>query len=236
MEEINIKDLLNYLVSKSFVIVIIVSLAVLVNVMYGQFIKVPMYSSYTTIVLTRSDDKGTETAITQSDITLNQHLVSTYREIMKSRRVLDQVIDNLKLDTDVSSLGQRISVTSEQDTELIKITVSYPNSEDAKNIANEIAKVFSKEIKDIYDISNVSIIDKAMESGIPYNINPMKEIIISVLIGLIIGFVLVFCMFYFDTTIKSTEEVETRLGLPILGSVPKADQNNKNKLTLGGKK
>ena len=123
-----------------------------------------MYNSYTTVVLARSSDSTSNNGTLQSDVTTNQKLVSTYREIIKSRRILNQVISNLDLNMSYETLHNMVSVTNEKDTELIKIAVNSQNSKDAKDIANEIAKVFSKEIESIYEIKNLSIIDYADEN------------------------------------------------------------------------
>lgn len=237
MEEINLKDLFSYFISKSFIVIITLAVAILVSTIYGEFIKVPMYRSYTTIVLTRSGDTDkNDSSITQNDILLNQKLVATYREIIKSRRVLGQVIENLELDMEVSELSQNISVTNEEDTELIKISVSSVNKEDAKNIANEIAKVFSNEIVDIYNIKNVSIIDTAIEAKTPYNINFVKETVIAALLGVVLGVAIIFVMFYFDTTIKNPEEIQTKIGLPLLGVVPKVESENDKGIIIFNKR
>lgn len=237
MEEINLKDLFSYFFSKSFIVIITLAVAILISTIYGEFIKVPMYRSYTTIVLTRSGDTDkNDNSITQNDILLNQKLVATYREIIKSRRVLGQVIENLNLDMEVSELSQNISVTNEEDTELIKISVSSVNKEDAKDIANEIAKVFSNEIVDIYNIKNVSIIDTAIEAKEPYNINFVKETVIASLFGVVLGVAIIFVMFYFDTTIKNPEEVQTKIGLPLLGVVPKVESENDKRIKIFNKK
>jgi len=237
MEEINLKDLFSYFVSKLFIVVITLAVAILVSAIYSECIKVPKYQSYTTIVLTRSGESGENSnGITQNDISLNQKLVSTYREIIKSRRVLGQVIKNLDLDMSVEQLSGMISVTNEEDTELIKISVSCGNKTDAKNIANEIAKVFSNEIVDIYNIKNVSIIDSAIKAKNPYNMNTTKDVVIASLIGIVLGFGMIFIMFYFDTTIKNAEEVQTKLGLPLLGVVPRVEKEKNKRFSLNKKK
>lgn len=220
MEEINLKDLFDYFVSKWAIIVITCLAFVFVGVIYTAFLKTPMYNSYTTIVLTMNSDSSSNQSITQSDITLNKNLISTYRGIMRSHRILNQVINNLNLGVSADELKSNVSVTSDDDTELIKISVNSENSEDAMNIANEIAKVFSNDIQDIYSIKNVSIIDYAEEASNPYNINMVKQVILMFLIGLVLSSAVVFIMFYFDTTVKSTEEIEKKIGLPCLGVVP----------------
>ena len=233
MEEINLKELFEYFVSKLPIIIIAALLTTLVGIAYGLWIQKPMYNSYTTIVLTRivcisgtTDSNG----ITQSDILLNLNLVSTYREIIKSKRILNQVINNLDLNISTEELEKNISVTSEKDTEVIKISVNSTNPTDAKDIANEIERVFSNEIVSIYNIKNITIIDYAEEDTTPYNINVPKQIILSFLIGFILACAVIFVTFYFDTTIKSAEEIENKLGLPVLGVVPlKSISKNKRR-------
>lgn len=233
MEEINLKELFEYFVSKLPIIVIAALLTTLVGIAYGLWFQKPMYNSYTTIVLTRTDNGSTTTdgtGITQSDILLNQNLVSTYREIIKSKRILNQVINNLDLNISTDELEKNISVTSEKDTEVIKISVNSSNPTDAKDIANEIERVFSNEIISIYNIKNITIIDYAEEDTTPYNINVPKQIILAFLIGFILACAVIFVTFYFDTTIKSSEEIENKLGLPVLGVVPlKSISKNKRR-------
>ena len=89
------------------------------------------------------------------------------------------------------------------------------------HIANTIANVFTKEIVEYYKIENVSVIDTAEVSENPSSASALKIIGIMTLAGAFVSVVVIFIVFYFDTTIKSAEEVENKLGLPVLGIVPK---------------
>ena len=92
MEEINIRDFLNYL-KKYVLVIVVVSLVLIIGVfIYDKSIKKPLYTTYTTIILTKSNEAQTGTTITQNDILLNQKLVETYSKIIKSKLVLEQVI------------------------------------------------------------------------------------------------------------------------------------------------
>ena len=158
-----------------------------------------------------------------SELQLNKNLVGTYTEIIKSRKVLEPVIKNLKLKTSYAKLKERVTVTSVDNTEIIKVTVADKDAKEAKKIANEIAKVFSKEIQKIYRLNNVSIVDKAVESIKPYNVNYIKDNLIYVAIGLVLSSGMIFIKLYFDTSIKTSEEIENKLGMTILGIVPKVE-------------
>lgn len=228
MEEINLKDLFNYFLSKVFIVIITFSVAILTSVIYSEFIKVPMYKSSATVVLASSGENNNgNNGITQNDITINQKLIATYREIIKSRRVLGQVITNLKLDITPDELSRHITVTNQTETDVIRITVTNVKREESARIANEIAKVFSNEIVEIYNIQNVSIIDTAIEANAPYNIRVAKDAIIAAVLGIVLGCGIIFVMFYFDTTIKNPEEIQSKVGLPLLGIVPLVDEGKK---------
>ena len=223
MEEINLKDLFSYFLSKKLIIIFITLITILLGVLYFNCFKTPMYKSYTTILLTKENDTN---SITYNDINLNKNLVDTYSEIIRSRKVVGKVIKNLNLDYTIGELQSRISVSSINDTEIIKITVIDENGKKAMDIANEAASVFNTEVIKLYNIQNIGVVDVAEEASIPYNMNTIKSLVIAALIGLVLSFGLVFVMFYFDNTVKSVEEIEDKLGLPVIGKVPE----------VGGKK
>ena len=228
MEEINLKELFDYIKERIGLMIIIVLAVLIVGGAYSLFIKTPMYKSTSTLVLV--SDEGTNSnnqTYTNSDVQLNQNLVSTYSEIVKSRRILESVIDNLKLDYTFDGLKERVNVSTKDDTEIIVINVLDEDPAVAADVANEIVKVFSNEIKDIYKLQNVSTIDIAQEAKDPSNINLIKDAVIYILIGIILAGGVVFLLFYFDTSVKSAEDIENKLGLPVLGIIPKVKYKDK---------
>ena len=120
-----------------------------------------------------------------------------------------------------SEIVKEVAVTTETGTQIIKISVSDPDKALAASITNEIVKVFGEEIKSIYKLQNVSVVDKAEEAKYPANVNYIKEAIIYILVGAVLAFGIVFVIYYFDTSIKSPEEIENKLGLPVIGVIPK---------------
>lgn len=221
MEELDLKELLEFFLSKIYIVLVITICCVVISIFYGSVIKKPLYQSYTTLLLAGSNiDTGSNETSNLNDLTLNQRLVPTYREIIKSGRIASQVINNLHLDMSEDYLKGLITVTSESNTELIKITVSHENAQLASEIANSIVEVFSKEIVEIYNIKNVKLMEEAKVAEEPYNINIVKQMIITLFIAAVLSFVDIFILFYFDTSIKTIEEVERKVNLPILGTIP----------------
>ena len=189
MEELDLKELFNLFLSKIFQIIAIVVVAAVIGIIYTYGFTTPKYSSSTTLVLTGADKNGaaSENSITTTDITLNSKLVSTYSELVRSKKVLRQVISNLNVDVSEDELRKNVSVKAVEDTELIRITVTNENATYSAKIANEIAKVFSDMVSDIYNISNIHVVDEAEVEDTPSNINHKKDVVIFAFAGGVIA-------------------------------------------------
>ena len=122
-----------------------------------------------------------------------------------------------------------MSLTDEERSILVKLEYEKGATfmEQAEKIANEIAKVFKAEIVNLYKIDNVQIVDKAQVANAPYNVNVLKQTLQFLAAGLALGIGVVLVMFYLDNTIKNSQIVEERLGLVVLGVVPKVGRKKK---------
>lgn len=219
MEEINLKDLLSYFLKKIPIIFTISLVVLIVGMIYNIVFKKPLYYGNTTIILVE-ENKNYGQNLTINDINRNQKLVATYTEIVKSKRVLDRTIKELGLDSTYEGLRSNIKVSSVNNTEIMKITVSDRNSTNAAIIANKIADVFKEEVVEIYNLENVSVIDAAVESNQPYNIHSIRDAIIYFMVGAVLAFGVFFIIYYFDNSVKSSEEIESKLGVPVIGTIP----------------
>lgn len=227
MEELDFKELFSIFWSKKVQIILIILIFAVLGAIYTMTLVKPKYTSSTTLVLVQVEsNKGntiTTESITTTDITLNSKLVSTYSELIKSKNVLRQVMSNLNLDLNEEEIKKNIKVKSVSDTALIEISVTDENPEYAEKLANEIANVFVQKVSEIYNINNVYIVDKAEFPTEPSNINHLKDIIIFAFAGIFFAFVSVFIINLLDTTVKNSEDIEKKLGISVLASIPKYD-------------
>ena len=221
MEEVDLKEFIMLFWNKKVSIILITIIFMFIGIIYSVGFITPKYTSSTTLLLATSESANSKTnTITTSDITLNSKLVSTYSELVKSKNVTRQVISNLGIDETEDELRNSITVSSVKDTELIKISVTDKNATNAYNIANEIAKVFTQKVSEIYNINNVQILDQAEISTTPSNINHAKDVIMFTFVGLFVAIVFVLVANMLDTTIKSSEEVEKLCNVPVIASIP----------------
>ena len=229
MEEIDLKELLNLFWVKKWVIIIILIVFIIAGYFYTTEFIVPEYTSTTKLVLATMNNNVSQAnngAISTTDITINTNLVSTYSELVTSKRVLSEVISDLDI-TDITEdeLRKKINVTTKKNTEIIEISVTSTDSLFAKNVANEIADVFIKTTNEIYKIENLHVVDVAEVSEIPSNINHVKDIAMFLIVGLGISCLYVFLVNALDTTIKSAEEIENNYKVPVLVSIPNYDNS-----------
>lgn len=220
MEEININELFNYFLSKKLIIIIsLVTVFVLGN-SYSLAIRKPMYKSDTLLILISEKNE----TYNNNDYQLNQNLLGTYSEVVKSRKVINTALKNTKSKETYNDVVDRISVTNSENSDIIRVTFTGRNPKKVKKFTDEIAHVFMDEVKDKYKLDNASVLDAAEVAKHAYNKNIIKDNLIYILAGLILGFGITFVIYYFDNTIKNTEVVEDKIGLKVLGVVPKVDK------------
>lgn len=239
MEELDLKELFGLFWAKRVQIVLLIAIFLVIGFMYSFIFLTPEYQSTTSILLAKSNTtKGDDTTeMTTSDVTLNQQLVSTYSALVTSESVITQVINNLGIDKTIEDLQDNITVTAQEDTEIIQIAVVDKDPEMAKKIANEVANVFINKIaKEYYNMDNVYVVDEAKVPEEPYNINHIRDLILFAAIGFVVACVYVLVANMLDNTVKSKEDIEKKLGLTVLTTIPVYESTIKKTKQKGGRR
>lgn len=219
MEEINLRDLLSYFKKHLVLFVVMVLFVVSAGTIYSVFIQKPEYKAQATVIL--SSDKSKTTI--QNEINANKNLIDTYTEVVKSHRVLDRVKSEMQINDSYEQLVKKVTVASLKDTEIISISVVDLDKYHSYSLANKIADTFTDEISQIYNDKSVNVLDRAVEPQKPYNVDIIKQEAIYAAAGIILATAVIFLMFYFDRTIKTTEQIEQLFKLPIFGKVRKLE-------------
>ena len=219
MEEINLRDLLSYFKKHLILFIVMVLFVVSAGTIYSVFLLKPEYKAQATVIL--SSDKSKNTV--QSEINANKNLIDTYTEVVKSHRVLDRVKNKMQIDDTYEQLVKKVTVASLKDTEIISISVVDRDKNHSYSLANTIADTFTNEIGQIYNDKSVNVLDRAVEPQKPHNVDLVKQEAIYAAAGIVLATAVIFLMFYFDRTIKTTEQIEQLFKLPIYGKVRKLE-------------
>ena len=218
-ETIDLREYFAIIKKRFWIIALLAIISALISGVISFFMLNPVYEAKSTLIV--NADKQAETQIVTGDqITVTQKLAVTYGEIIKSRAVLEEVIKNLKLNDEYEDLVKSVTVSPVQDTQIISISVQDTNPQKARDIANEIPKVFKKEAKRITKANDIQVIDKAILPQSPIKPNKMMNITIAAALGAMIGLFVVFLIEYLDNKLKTPQDIEKHLGLSVLGVVP----------------
>lgn len=220
MEEITLQELFFILRKRLGLIVLITVITVSCVAGVTFFLIEPEYGSTTTLLLGKPQEYQTGTqGIEYSDIQLNQKLISTYAEIAKSHKVLDQVKENLKMEDSYGQLISYVNVSMLRDTEIIKVSVTHTDPVIAATLANETADVFMTTVTELMKIDNVQVVDEAKVPANPIKPNVKMNLAISLVLGLMVGVFLAFVLEAIDNSVKTPADVE-KLGLKVIGMIP----------------
>lgn len=224
MEEISIRELFLILVNRKKLILLITIISIITSGIVSYFILTPQYETFTTLMVGKPKDYGGENQLEYNDLLLNQKLVGTYGQIVKSRLVADEVIEQMGLDLTFEEFGSKVNVNLLQDTEIIKIEVTDEKPQVAAAIANVTSEVFMKTVKEKMKIENIQVIDEAQTPERPIKPRPKLNMAIAGVLGLMISIFVIFLMEALDNTIKTPEDVEYHLELPIIGTIPMMEE------------
>ncbi|MGM0877170.1 MAG: YveK family protein [Bacillota bacterium] len=218
-ETISLKELFHTLKKRLSLIIIITAIATATSGLVSYFLLTPIYQSSTQILVNQS--KSDQQVYNAGEVQTNLQLINTYNVIIKSPAILDKVIQQEKLDMSAGALNGLVTVSSEQNSQVVNITVQNEDPQKGADIANAIASTFKKEISTIMNVDNVNILTQAQVSEDPSPINPKPALnmAIALVVGLMAGVGLAFLLEYLDNTIKTEQDIENQLGLPVLGAI-----------------
>lgn len=189
------------------------------------FFAQPMYQADTTLyIMNRDKVLTTGQSLNTQDIQVSQQLVQNYTEIIASRTVTSAVIGDLKnYNITNTELLSRVSITSNKGSNILTISATWADPTVAAAVANAAAREFTARIRQLTNSDNIGILDEALIPQYPVSNNGAKKIFLGLLAGLIVAFGIIYVIEYFDTTVRSAEDIENGLQVRVIGIIPEHD-------------
>lgn len=214
MRELTLRDIYKAVLDRIVFVAIVPFVAVLITAYISWNVLPPIYTATTTMyVLNRTS----EDAISYTDINTSTLLVNDYQALASSNRVKDGAAELIGLD-DLNDY--EVSISLQSSTRLISVNVEGRDPAMTANVANAIATKLSECIIDVMKVENISMIDVATPPDRPSGPPATRNTIIAGLIGLIASVGIVTFAEVLNTKIRTTEDVEKLLNLPVLTQVP----------------
>lgn len=214
--EIDLREIFFALKKKILLILMVALIGGCISGVYTQFLMTPIYSSTSSMLVLSKETTLTSLA----DLQLGASLTSDYTVLIKSTPVLEQVVENLKLDMTAEELRECVTINNPSDTRILEITVNHTDSVMAKEIVDEIASVSSSYIGDKMEVIPPKVIEVGKIATVRTSPSVKKNIAVGFMLGLVACAAIVVLYAVMDDTLKTEEDIEKYLGVSVLAKVP----------------
>lgn len=222
--EIDLQELIGLLLYKLWLIIICAIVGASGAFIISRFFVTPLYESTTSVYILNKNENST---VTYTDVQLGTQLTKDYAQMIKSRDVLEGVLEGYQLNESYKSFADRVAVNTPSDTRMIQITVTDEDPYAAQLLADEVRKLAAEKITEVMDIQAVNTVDEANLPEKPASPSIIKWTAIGGALGIILCAAILIIRFLMDDTIKTTEDVEKYLQLSTLASIPVKDEDSK---------
>lgn len=175
------------------------------------------YTATTDMYVLASSEGSNSSSALSSDLSASQMLTNDVATLLQSDRVMTDAADQLGLP---NLRGYDITVTSESTTRVITLQVTSSDAQGSANVANALADCVSNVAQEVMNVESVNVIDKAPTPEAPSGPNRMLYVAVAAMAGLFAAVAIVVLMDVIDTRVRSAEDVEELLELPVIGRIP----------------
>lgn len=227
--EIDLVELLGVILHNLWIIIVSGVIVAAVALLVSYFIITPKYESVTKIYVISKTNADT---MTYSDLQAGSTLTKDYKELVKSRPVLEEVLAETGIDVELKDLEEQITVEVPTDTRIVSITVEDKDPYEARIIADSVRIAAAKHIQEVMDTEAVNVVEEAslpIEKSSP---SILKNTAIGYAVGLFLAIAIVIINYIMDDTIKTPDDVEKFLGVSVLGSIPYSENDLSDKAEM----
>ncbi|WP_127579963.1 YveK family protein [Paenibacillus koleovorans] len=241
--ELDLKDYFKIIMKRLWLLIAIVVVACTTTGVVSFFFMTPIYEASTKLIVNKSSERVGIEQLTLNDVNLNIRIIDTYKEVIKSPYIMEIVAKEYpQFSLTAEQLIGKVRVNSVNNTQVMTLIVQDPSHSKAVEIVNAVSKVFQREIPNVMNVDNVSLLSEAkiLNEPAPVKPDPFMNLAISLVVALMAGIGVIFLLEYLDDTIKTEADVLKYLELPVLTMVVKMKpedihSSQDSKLTRGRK-
>lgn len=222
-EEINLIEIFKILKKRAGLLVNLSLVGLIFASVFTFFIVTPQYSSTTQLLVNKSYDDTQ--GVQLSDINTNVQMINTYRDIIKGPVILEEVIKDANLNITVGQLSDKITIETQDSSQVFSLKVTDESPYEAAKIANTTANIFQKKVGDIMKIDNVSIISEAEINASPVKPNNTLNMLVGLLVGLMLGIGVAFLLEFMDKSVNDERFITETLNWSSLGMVSEMSED-----------
>ncbi len=225
--EIDIRGLFGAILNRLTIIILVGILIGGIAFAYTQYFIDPQYVSNTKVYILSKQGSEEDELMDTNDLAFATYLANDYRILLESEPVLYEVKKELNLDQSIGTLAGMIDVQLVEDSRIMEISVTSTDPKLAKKIADKVRDVANKKTRDVMGgVEAVNPVDEANLPVAPSSPNVEKNTMMGFVIGFALSVLVVVITFILDDTIKTPDDIEKRLGVSVLASIPLKSANS----------
>ena len=219
--EIDLGELFRCLKKNIWVILAVGAVCAVLGFIFSSVVLQPKYTASTrAYILNRTN----ENAIVYADIQTSTYMLYDYQVLITGQNVTREVIQDLGLKMTDAQLANCITVSSETNTRVLQIDVTYSDAQLAADIANRVREIAADQIKEFMEVDAVKTVYEAEAPSSPSSPNVMKNTFLCAIVGMLICAAVYATMHALDDTIRTEADVQKYLGLSVLGMIPESEE------------
>ena len=227
----NISEVLDGIKDKWKNVVLIVLSFLLISSIYNIFFINKEYEANVKIFIGKQKFKNITETYNNEEINLYQRLITTYSEVIKSKKLINESIKDSKMNylqekyenINYDLLMENLTVNPIANTQIIEIKYKSLNPQQSYDLLYSITENLISYSKELYPNVNITILEQ-----VHVNLNQLmnKKLTIigfGLILGLIVGIGGIIGVMYLNNTYKNQKSLEEEIGLTVIGVIPKID-------------
>ena len=227
----NISEVLGRIKDKYKNIVLIVLSFLLISSIYNIFFINKEYEANVKIFIGKQKFKNITETYNNEEINLYQRLITTYSEVIKSKKLINESIKGSKMNylqdkyenINYDLLMENLTVNPIANTQIIEIKYKSLNPQQSYDLLYSITENLISYSKELYPNVNITVLEQ-VHVNLNQLMNKKLTIIgLGLILGLIVGIGGIIGVMYLNNTYKNQKSLEEEIGLTVIGVIPKID-------------
>ena len=217
-EYIDLMEIAKSIWTYKFILVALAVVIALISVVRVEFFTKDKYVAYGVVYVSNGQTQDSD-IVSQSAIDTARTMIETSREILKTRSFLTEVSMDIDEKYSWGQIKGMTSITAQNETELMRISVTAYSPTDAYNIANSIVERAPERLTSVFKSGTAEVIDSVIPPTSAVSKGVTGEAVKGAILGLFLGLAIIVIINLFDTKIHKGEDVATRYKVSVLGEI-----------------
>ena len=230
-DEIDLVELFYLLWGHAWQIILCLILGAGLALGYTKLLVTPLYQATSSIYIVSASNNS---VVNLTDLQIGAQLTADYQELILSRPLLEDVIENLELTNgegepmSTAALSRMITITNTDDTRILKVTVTSPDPQEAADIANELIDQACIYLPQIMETEEPNLVEEAIPPTQKSSPSTAKNVMLGGLLGDCLACGVLVVRYLMNDTFVTPDDVVKYLGVQPLAVIPEADLGDFN--------